>query len=43
VSTPALVRYRALLDAGRPVGDQLFALLVLRLWEREYRITDLVT
>jgi asparagine synthase (glutamine-hydrolysing) len=42
VNSGALVRYRTLLDAGRPVGDRLFALVFLRLWETEYAISDVV-
>ena len=42
VSSEAINRYRTLLDAGRPVGDRLFSLLFLRLWEAEYRVSDVV-
>lgn len=42
INSGALVRYRTLLEAGRPVGDRLFALVFLRLWETEYAISDAV-
>lgn len=42
VNSGALARYRTLLDAGRPVGDRLFALVFLRLWETAYAISDVV-
>lgn len=40
VRSDAIGHYRNLLGVGRPVGDRLFALMVLRLWETHYRITD---
>jgi len=42
VSSDALRSYRAMLENGRPVGGRLFTLLLLRLWQRQYRITDVV-
>jgi asparagine synthase (glutamine-hydrolysing) len=40
VSSRALRHYIGLLRRGRPVGERLFALVFLRLWERAYGITD---
>jgi asparagine synthase (glutamine-hydrolysing) len=42
VSSVALQSYRAMLDKGRPVGGRLFSLLVLKLWQRQYGITDAI-
>ena len=42
VSAAALRSYRGLLNRGRPVGDRLFSLMFLRLWEQHYRVTDVV-
>ena len=42
VSTEALRAYSALSAKGRSVGHRLFTLLFLRMWERAYRITDVV-
>lgn len=41
VDTDAIRRYRKLLEQGHPVGERLFALITLRLWERCYGLTDL--
>jgi asparagine synthase (glutamine-hydrolysing) len=40
VSNAALQRYSRALNEGRMVGDRLFALILLRLWERSYSISD---
>jgi asparagine synthase (glutamine-hydrolysing) len=42
VSSNALTAYRDYFDRGRPVGDRLFTLMFLKLWERHYRITDVI-
>jgi asparagine synthase (glutamine-hydrolysing) len=41
VSSAAIRRYRDLLVNRRPVGDRLYALLFLRLWEEHYEVTDM--
>ena len=38
----AIRDYLTLLAKGRPVGAQLFSLTILRLWEKQYRVTDVV-
>jgi asparagine synthase (glutamine-hydrolysing) len=40
VSRTALKSYQALLDQGRTVGNRVFSLLFLQLWEHHYGITD---
>ena len=42
VAPEALRQLQRRLRAGEDVGDRLFSLLFLALWEREYRVSDLV-
>ncbi|MBX9856516.1 MAG: asparagine synthase (glutamine-hydrolyzing) [Gemmatimonadaceae bacterium] len=42
VDSAALRRYRDLLIQGRHVGTQLFALLSLRMWEEEFKISEIL-
>ena len=40
VAPGVVSRYQQLLDQGRPVESRLFALVLLRMWEQTYGITD---
>lgn len=42
VDASAVARYRGLLSQGKAVGNRLFTLAFLLLWEREYRPTDVI-
>jgi asparagine synthase (glutamine-hydrolysing) len=42
VSGSALTAYSSMLRNGHAVGERLFSLLVLRLWERHYQISDII-
>ncbi|MBY0490103.1 MAG: asparagine synthase (glutamine-hydrolyzing) [Gemmatimonadaceae bacterium] len=42
VKPESVRRYRRLLQQGKPVGDRLFALAFLLMWERTYHPTDVV-
>lgn len=42
VKGEALSRYTSKLKAGQPVGERLYALLFLTMWEHEFQITDIV-
>jgi asparagine synthase (glutamine-hydrolysing) len=40
ISNGEIRRLQKLLDQGKPVQDRLFSLVVLRMWERTYQVTD---
>jgi asparagine synthase (glutamine-hydrolysing) len=40
VDQRALLAYQKLLKEGKPVGERMFTLLFLRLWERHYGISQ---
>jgi asparagine synthase (glutamine-hydrolysing) len=42
VEPRAVERYRRLLDQGKPVGERLFSLVFLLMWERTFAPTDVV-
>lgn len=42
IDETTLAKYRSLLLRGRPVGDRLFAMVFLRLWEEHFRISDVI-
>ena len=42
IKPSAFTAYRAHLQQGSAVGERLFALLFLSLWQQEYQMTDIV-
>ena len=40
IAKDAIKRFQMLLDSGKPVESRLFSLMLLRMWERTYEVTD---